>query len=152
MAKALGEKWVFKAGRTSGPTIGRQHGVTMVVRMWEEQQLRTETTEHVILSFGGQSGPDETFAKPGDSGALVYSANGHRLGLVWGGMDQSNPSGNEQGWQISVPHSESGVKLEGVCFYTPIDAIIESLLTDLEQVYGKNNFKLVWGNTEEALR
>ncbi|KAH6647828.1 hypothetical protein BKA67DRAFT_578710 [Truncatella angustata] len=78
-------KWAFKAGRTTGPTIGRQHGLGVCVRMWEKDRVQTETTEFPILSSDGTSGPLGHFSRPGDSGSLIYDQEGRPLGWDFSG-------------------------------------------------------------------
>ncbi|KAH8202050.1 hypothetical protein TruAng_003805 [Truncatella angustata] len=144
-------KWAFKAGRTTGPTIGRQHGLGVCVRMWEKDRVQTKTTEFPILSSDGTSGPLGHFSRPCDSGSLIYDQEGRPLGLLWGGMDQRHQSGDPDGWRIELPHSAQGIDLDGMCFYTPIGAVIDSFLSDLNSMYGKGNFQLFWGNADKEL-
>jgi hypothetical protein len=148
-------KWVFKAGRTTGPTIG-QHGSGAIVHMYEGQTLRTKTTEPVILPLCyDMSGDPTPVLNPGDSGALIYDTS-DALGLFWGGMKQETPSlatlGSNDDWNLELVRHSEKVNISDLRFYTPIDAVIESILSDLDQAYGKGNFKLFWGTSGRQLR
>jgi hypothetical protein len=48
--------------------------------MWEGQDLRTETTEPVILPLYDMAGDPVRFLSSGDSGALIYDTS-DALGL-----------------------------------------------------------------------
>jgi hypothetical protein len=50
-------------------------------------------------------------------------------------------SGNINNWCLEC------VNISNLRFYTPIEAVIESILSDLDQAYGKGNFKLFWGTS-----
>ncbi|KAK6075722.1 hypothetical protein SCUP515_05841 [Seiridium cupressi] len=148
--EAKQQRWVFKAGRTTGSTIGKEHGTTLVIRMYQGSSLVTETTERAILPH-----KDPMFAAPGDSGALVYNAAIKPLGLFWGGLKrpESSMSTNEDHseWHFDIEDRE-GINIEGICFYTPIDVLLDSMLADFTKAYGKDGFNLFWGEAGTRIR
>lgn len=78
---------------------------------------------------------DVAFAMPGDSGALVYGALGAHVGMVWGGMRNTAN-------RAEADAEFEGVDMSNACFFTPLDAVLESLSAVVEAEYGKGNFSL----------
>ncbi|CAG9990826.1 unnamed protein product [Clonostachys byssicola] len=73
---------VYKHGAASGLTVGHYQGVKSHVGPSMNNPSGASTNAYLVESFGTRP-----FCGPGDSGAVVYDAEGHALGLVfdfWG--------------------------------------------------------------------
>src|ERR1700760_4861984 len=83
MAKRL----VFKLGRTTGCTVGEHHAFTTAFRTRDtsipcpEGGIPPTMITHETTVFS-RSAP---FADKGDSGALVFNADGTKLGIICAG-------------------------------------------------------------------
>jgi hypothetical protein len=53
---------------------------------------------------------------------------------------------------ITLPRHANGLNISGLRFYSPIEAVIDGILADLDQLYGKGNFRLFWGTSGKQLR
>lgn len=104
-------------GRSTGATVGVLHGTHVIAReyAYPERKLMVQSLEQVVFPAAHTA-----FATFGDSGALVYSARGAGLGMVWGGMKEEYSGSG----QADPP---KGLDMRHACFYTPLGAIMESL-------------------------
>jgi hypothetical protein len=83
VAERLGTQ-VFKVGRTTGLTAGRLDLVGL-----QRQLINIHDKVYVytnVLAVEATQG--QPFSQAGDSGALVYTADGYGIGLIIGGNDQ----------------------------------------------------------------
>ncbi|KQR17591.1 hypothetical protein [Cellulomonas sp. Leaf334] len=106
-AVALGGEQVAKIGRTTSVTRGRVTAIELdnvVVGYGEELGEISFDNQIEVESTG--SGP---FSRGGDSGSLVYRADGVALGLLFAGSE----SGGENG--------------TGLTYINPIDAVLDAL-------------------------
>ena len=112
MAKSL----VFKLGRTTGCTVGEHHDLTTVFRTTDTSTPGPEggiiTHETTVLS---KSAP---FADKGDSGALVFNADGTKLGIIWAGGRVVEDFTTNTGLGWPPPPS-----LNRLVFVTPLEAV-----------------------------
>ncbi len=122
------EDLVFKVGRTTGPTVGKLHGLRMIKRN-HCSAGHTQSLEKVVVAYED----NVPFALPGDSGALVYGAQGQGLGMVWGGPWEDTPQSNES------------TKLGMVVYFTPLEAIYRDMTARLARQYGgEDKIRLTW--------
>jgi hypothetical protein len=78
------EQQVYKMGRTTGLT----RGVLEIIGL-QRQPIRIDDKQYIYTNVLAVSSDDgKPFSKPGDSGALVYTADGYAIGLVIAGTDQ----------------------------------------------------------------
>ncbi|WP_456789659.1 hypothetical protein [Cellulomonas sp. P5_C5] len=106
-AVALGGEQVVKIGRTTSVTRGRVTAIELdnvVVGYGEEMGEISFDNQIEVESTG--TGP---FSRGGDSGSLVYRADGVALGLLFAGSE----SGGENG--------------TGLTYINPIDAVLDAL-------------------------
>jgi hypothetical protein len=106
-AVALGGEQVAKIGRTTSVTRGRVTAIELdnvVVGYGEEMGEISFDNQIEVESTG--TGP---FSRGGDSGSLVYRADGVALGLLFAGSE----SGGENG--------------TGLTYINPIDAVLDAL-------------------------
>lgn len=73
---------LYKCGRATGYTAGN-YGVLKEARVantiFQGRVVEQRTREHVVVGCG------ESFSRPGDSGALVFTRTGVVMGMVIGG-------------------------------------------------------------------
>jgi hypothetical protein len=94
---------VYKLGRTSGFTEGTLKYIGL-----QRQIIKIGSKDCIYTNVLAVSAPrDQPFSRPGDSGALVYTADGFGIGLVIGGTN-----GVDNGRQDSVT------------FLSPLDACL----------------------------
>ncbi len=116
----------YKMGRTTGPTIGKAHGCRMVQQIYCSTGV-VRSKEHAVVPYDEDQ--DMAFARPGDSGALIYKGNGEGCGMVWGGMAEQKPL---------------SVDLAKVIVFTPLDAIYQDLSARLGRQYGEGKVQITW--------
>lgn len=110
---------VFKYGALSGATCGRfsVHNVDVRCSDWaymiDEEDRRT--TEYAFLQVGAGSG----FGGPGDSGSVVWNANGH----AWALLHRGQPSKDKVMFTYITPmehvfqHIQSFLGVKGIRIY-----------------------------------
>jgi hypothetical protein len=106
-AEAVPGDLVEKIGRTTGHTHGRVSAIEM------DDVLVGYGPELGVMAFDGQievesTGP-RSFSEGGDSGSLVYRADGVALGLLFAGSETGGPDGT------------------GLTYVNPIDAVLDAL-------------------------
>jgi hypothetical protein len=143
------EGLVFASGRTSGHTCGHLLGQAVFVRIRSgDGSVVSETFERAILPCNlnptGSNRPTP-FARPGDSGTLIFD-HGRRVGLLWGGITrkrQMSTAASNMSLE-AIPMQDLGVNIEDLVFYTPIDVIVSAFKDKLNEAYGEGNFALRW--------
>lgn len=148
---------VYASGCTQGHRLGQLHDPTVVVRIYDQDRLVSETIERAILPWD----PPNRFADRGDSGALVYTP--HRcVGIIWGGIErqrqrQRQSQGQSQistsaGLGLPVPPQDLTGRLNlDITFFTPIETIISAFKKDLNKVLGEGNYTLRWAGDDASL-
>lgn len=98
---------VEKIGRTTGRTVGRVSAIEM------DDVLVGYGPELGVLAFDGQIEVESTapgpFSRGGDSGSLVYRADGVALGLLFAGSETGGPAGT------------------GLTYVNPVDEVLDAL-------------------------
>ncbi|GAA4723608.1 hypothetical protein GCM10023216_11560 [Isoptericola chiayiensis] len=106
-AEAMPGDAVEKIGRTTGHTQGRVSAIEM------DDVLVGYGPELGVLAFDGQIEVESTapgpFSRGGDSGSLVYRADGVALGLLFAGSETGGPDGS------------------GLTYVNPVDAVLTAL-------------------------
>jgi hypothetical protein len=106
-AEAVPGDEVEKIGRTTGHTHGRVSAIEM------DDVLVGYGPELGVLAFDGQIEVESTgpgpFSRGGDSGSLVYRADGVALGLLFAGSETGGPDG------------------AGLTYVNPVDAVLGAL-------------------------
>lgn len=129
---------VYKYGAASGLTLGHYQGVESHVgpSMKNADPSGASTNAYLIESFGTRP-----FCVPGDSGAVVYDAEGHALGMIF-----------------SKIHPKTAKKIHGgyLTWVMPMDQIF----ADIERFCGVTDLRisppidsppdLIWG--EERMK
>jgi hypothetical protein len=106
-AQAVGNEDVAKIGRTTALTQGRVTAIELddvVVGYGEELGTLSFDDQIEVESTG-----DGPFSRGGDSGSLVYRADGVALGLLFAGSETGGANGT------------------GLTYLNPIDAVLEAL-------------------------
>ncbi|KAL8902577.1 MAG: hypothetical protein Q9207_004578 [Kuettlingeria erythrocarpa] len=92
-------EWYFKKGRITGITAGVCHGTEVLVSIWTKEKRTTvyddgstsfeyayrssdKSLEAIIINYN-KNGHQNSFCEDGDSGALVFDANGNCCGLLF---------------------------------------------------------------------
>lgn len=103
--------------------MGIHHGCRAVVQVYNSLAQPVRSIEDTIIPCPGI----DRFAKPGDSGALLYDAQGTGQFMVWGGLSLQGPT---------------AVAVERVVFATPMQAILDGIEAKLALWLGHNNFRI----------
>lgn len=119
-----GTRQVYKAGATTGTTTGTPADELAYVRTKHDAPDGTahfvESKEGLVVGSG-----DGVFASHGDSGAAICDLDGTIRGMLWGGIN----GGQLQHDDVSVilPYPNWPLDLSGVCFFTPINVLLEDI-------------------------
>lgn len=52
---------------------------------------------------------------------------------------------------VQVQEQELSIHIEDLCFYTPVDVIVQAIMADLNEAYGEGNFELRWKADSEPV-
>ncbi|ORY67133.1 uncharacterized protein BCR38DRAFT_426153 [Pseudomassariella vexata] len=146
----LGNDVVSMAGARTGATIGIKLSTSVAVALYHGTNLITETIEKCIVPC--DSGPG-VFARPGDSGALVFDAKHKAEGIVWGGGDNKPASNNTTvptstaaDVALQVMTSVPGLDASKFVYYTELKHVKDYIQQKLDSEYGTGNYEVLWGS------
>ncbi len=108
--------------------MGKVHACEMVQQLFLSNGP-VRSTETLIMAHRSSSGGPQSFAQNGDSGALIYDAEGVGIATVWGAI--SSPAPLAFGVHEAV-------------IVTPIMSIHEDIIATCAVKYGPNKFKITW--------